>query len=45
MSIFGVQNAVTQGNLNIIQNMKDCCCNLRSEVLQQGFNNQIQTVE
>lgn len=45
MSIYGVQNAVTQGNLNIIQNMKDCCCNLRSEVLQQGFNSQLQTVE
>ena len=25
--------------------MKDCCCNLRSEVLQQGFNSQLQTVE
>ena len=45
MSIFGVQNAVSQGNLNIIQNMKDCCCNLRTEVLQQGFNSQLQTVE
>ena len=45
MSIAGVQNAISNGNLNIIQNMKDCCCNLRSEVLQQGFNSQLQTVE
>lgn len=45
MSIAGVQQAISNGNLNIIQNMKDCCCNLRSEVLQQGFNSQLQTVE
>lgn len=45
MSIAGVQSAISNGNLNIIQNMKDCCCNIRSEVLQQGFNSQLQTVE
>ena len=43
MSIFGVQNAVTNGNLNIIQNMKDCCCGIKTEILQQGFNSQLRT--
>ena len=45
MSIAGVQNAISNGNLNIIQSMKDCCCTIRTEVLQQGFNSQLQTVE
>lgn len=45
LGIAGVQSAISSGNLNIIQSMKDCCCNLRSEVLQQGFNNQLQTLE
>ena len=45
MTILGVQNAISNGNLNIIQNMKDCCCGIKTEVLQQGFNSQLQTVE
>lgn len=45
MSIAGVQSAISSGNLSLIQSMKDCCCNIRSEVLQQGFNGQLQTVE
>jgi hypothetical protein len=45
MSIAGVQAAISAGNLNIIQNMKDCCCNIRTEVQQQGFANQLQTVQ
>ena len=45
MSIVGVQNAISSGNLNIIQNMKDCCCTLRTEVQAQGFQNQLQTVQ
>lgn len=45
MSIAGVQSAISAGNLNIIQNMKDCCCTLRTEVQQQGFQNQLQTVQ
>ena len=45
LSIVGVQNAVSAGNLNIIQNLKDCCCNIRTEVQQQGFANQLQTVQ
>lgn len=44
MGFAGVSQAISNGNLNIIQQMKDCCCNLRTEVLQQGFQNQLQTV-
>jgi len=33
MSIAGVQSAISAGNLNLIQSMKDCCCNIRSEVM------------
>jgi hypothetical protein len=32
MSVAGVQAAISAGNLNIIQSMKDCCCTLRTEV-------------
>lgn len=45
MSIAGVQAAISAGNLNIIQSLKDCCCNMRTEVQQQGFANQLQTVQ
>ncbi len=45
LSIVGVQNAVASGNLNIIQSLKDCCCTLRTEVQQSGFQNQLQTVQ
>ena len=43
MSIVGVQNAISSGNLNIIQSMKDCCCGIKTEVIQQGFNSQLAT--
>ena len=45
LGIMGVQQAISNGNLNIIQNLKDCCCGIKTEVLQQGFNSQLQTVE
>lgn len=45
LGIMGVQQAISNGNLNIIQNLKDCCCGVKTEVLQQGFNSQLQTVE
>lgn len=45
LGIAGVQAAISNGNLNIIQSMKDCCCNIRAEVLQQGYNSQLQTLE
>ena len=45
LGIMGVQQAISNGNLNIIQSLKDCCCGIKTEVLQQGFNSQLQTVE
>jgi hypothetical protein len=34
LGIMGVQQAISNGNLNIIQNLKDCCCGIKTEVLQ-----------
>lgn len=45
MGFAAVQQAVSNGNLNIIQQMKDCCCEVRQQVLTQGFENRIQTIE
>ena len=45
LGLAGVQNAVANGNLNIIQNLKDCCCTIRTEALSQGYENRLQTVE
>jgi hypothetical protein len=45
MGIAGVQSAISNGNLNMIQQMKDCCCTLRTETQRVGFENQLQTVE
>lgn len=45
LGLAGVQNAVANGNLNIIQNLKDCCCTIRTEALTQGYENRLQTVE
>lgn len=45
MGIAGVQNAISNGNLNMIQQMKDCCCTLRTETQRVGFDSQLQTLE
>lgn len=44
MGFAGVTNAINLGNLNIIQQLKDCCCNMQTQVLNQGYQNQIQTI-
>lgn len=44
MGFMGVQNAINLGNLNLIQQLKDCCCNMQTQVLNQGYQNQIQTI-
>jgi len=44
MGFAGVQNAINLGNLNMIQQLKDCCCNMQTQVLNQGYQNQIQTI-
>lgn len=45
LGIMGVQQAISNGNLNIIQNLKDCCCTMRTESLQQGYENRLQTLQ
>lgn len=45
LGIAGIQAAISNGNLNIVQQMKDCCCTLRTETQRVGFENQLQTVE
>lgn len=44
MGIAGVTNAINLGNLNIIQQLKDCCCASQKQVLEMGYQNQIQTI-
>ena len=44
MGFAGVTNAVNMGNLNIIQQLKDCCCGVKTQILEQGYQNQLQTV-
>lgn len=44
MGFAGVTNAINLGNLNMIQQLKDCCCNMQTQVLNQGYQNQIQTI-
>lgn len=36
-----VINAIGQGNLNMIQMFKDCCCSTQKEILKMGYENQI----
>ena len=45
MGFAGVTNAINLGNLNMIQQLKDCCCNMQTQVLNQGYQGQIQTIQ
>jgi hypothetical protein len=44
MGFAGVTNAINLGNLNIIQQMKDCCCGLKTQILEQGYQGRIETI-
>lgn len=44
MGFAGVTNAINLGNLNMIQQMKDCCCGLKTQVLEQGYQGRIETI-
>ena len=37
MGFAGVTNAINLGNLNLIQQLKDCCCGLKTQILEQGY--------
>jgi hypothetical protein len=40
-----VTNAINLGNLNLVQQLKDCCCGLKSQILEQGYQGQLQIVK
>jgi hypothetical protein len=44
MGFAGVTNAINLGNLNIVQQMKDCCCGLKTQILEQGYQGRIETI-
>ena len=44
MGFAGVTNAINLGNLNIIQQFKDCCCATQKQILEQGYQGRIETI-
>ena len=44
MGFAGVTNAVNLGNLNLIQQLKDCCCGVKTQILEQGYQGRIETI-
>lgn len=44
MGFAGVTNAINLGNLNLVQQLKDCCCGLKTQILEQGYQGQMQTI-
>lgn len=44
MGFAAVQNAINLGNLNIIQQFKDCCCATQKQILEQGYQGRIETI-
>ena len=44
MGFAATQNAINLGNLNLIQQMKDCCCGTQKQILEQGYQGRIETI-
>lgn len=44
MGFANIVNQINLGNLNMIQQMKDCCCGLKTQVLEQGYQGRIETI-
>ena len=44
MGFAGVTNSINLGNLNLIQQLKDCCCNVKTQILEQGYQGRIETI-
>lgn len=44
MGFAGVTNAINLGNLNLIQQLKDCCCTTQKQILEQGYQGRIETI-
>lgn len=45
MGFMGVQNSIAMGNLNLIQQLKDCCCAMQRQTLEQGYQGRIETIQ
>lgn len=45
MGFLGVTNAVNLGNLNMIQQLKDCCCAMQRQTMEQGYQGRIETIQ
>lgn len=44
MGFMGVTNAINLGNLNLVQQLKDCCCATQKQILEQGYQGRIETI-
>ena len=44
MGFAGVVNAINLGNLNLVQQLKDCCCATQKQILEQGYQGRIETI-
>lgn len=44
MGFAGVTNAINLGNMNLIQQLKDCCCGAQKQILEQGYQGRIETI-
>ena len=45
MGFAGVTSHIDMGNLNLIQQLKDCCCGLKTQILEQGYQGRIETIQ
>ena len=41
MSAERVINSITNGNLNLVQQLKDCCCQTQQNIIKMGYENQL----
>lgn len=44
MGFANVVNQINLGNLNLIQQLKDCCCATQKQILEQGYQGRIETI-
>ena len=44
MGFAGVTNAINLGNLNLVQQLKDCCCATQKQIMEQGYQGRIETI-
>jgi len=45
MGFAGVTRSIDLGNLNLIQQLKDCCCAMQKQTLEQGYQGRIETIQ